>query len=219
MRRLALTGEDERALYLQREFRFVESAKVLSGLYMKSVQMSRTNDSLLGELPWELCTTQINDVRYTNIIFRTTHLAYGIIGVIAAYLPVNPQQLTSDHFGEVYFFEGFLIPIDCHRCVDLSDHQLTEFVYNLKLISAEYRGLKGVGYAEGAVRSLNYHEDTGDYHIGNRVILDFANSVFEPHYSKTLSANVKRQDNFTSTSQTRVESKLPISLSQTSCTK
>lgn len=180
VRSLGLSGKDSRAVKVMREWRFQQAASVLSTIYMRSGGTKALPDGVIGDTPWTLISGQVEGTWFRSVVVRATSSLAGVANLVVAYLPVAVDRLEQIHFSEVVFLEGFLLPLEIRDGVTDAGEQADSTVCSLKLVRPEFRGLSGIGYAEGEMhiqttRSRSISGDTRKIYS-----LEFPSSVLCP---------------------------------------
>lgn len=180
VRSLALSGKDSRAIKVMREWRFQQAASVFSTLYMRSSGTKALPDGIIGDTPWTLISGQVEGTWFRSVVVRATSSLAGVANLVVAYLPVAVDRLEKNHFNEVVFLEGFLLPLEIRDVVTGAGEPADSTVCSLKLVRPEFRGLSGIGYAEGEmhIQTTRFRSISGN--VRKIYSLEFPSSVLCP---------------------------------------
>jgi len=180
VRSLALSGKDQRALKLSQEWRFQQAASVFSTLYMRSGGTKALPDGIIGDTPWTLISGQVAGTWFRSMVVRATSSQAGVANLVVAYLPVAVERLEKSHFNEVVFLEGFLLPLEIRDGVTDAGEPADSTVCALKLVRPEFRGLSGIGYAEGEMHIRTTRPRSISGNVRKTYTLEFPSSVLCP---------------------------------------
>jgi hypothetical protein len=180
VRKLSISGEDKFAREAVRNQTSLEISKSLSKMYLNP----STNLGIISSLfekKWTIASEEISDSWFSSIVIRCISETMGVISVVVAYIPVIYKELSEKHFGDIVFFDGFIIPMENSIKKDiLSDRDVISAT--LKMVRPEFRGISDLGYADGEFNfvgalSENKFEAT-------EFFLKFPNPALRPSISK-----------------------------------
>lgn len=189
VRYLALSGKDARAIKAVREWRFQQAAATFAALYMRTEGTKELPNGVIKETPWTLCSGEIAGTWFRSVVMRATSSIAGVVNVIVAYLPVGLEKLDESHFKEVVFYEGFLFPLEIRDGVTDDGEPADNTVCALKLVRPEFRGLSGVGYAEGEFHIRSTRSPKLIRERSKRYSLEFPSPVICPVVSEEWSGH------------------------------
>lgn len=205
VRSLALSGKDSRAIKVTREWRFQQAATTFARVYMRKGGTKALPDGVIRETPWTLCSGEIAGTWFRSVVLRATSSIAGIANVVVAYLPVGFDKFDESHFNDVVFFEGFLFPLEIRDGFTDDGEPADNTVCAIKLVRPEFRGLSGIGYAEGEFHIRSTKAPSLVRERSKRYSLEFPSPVLCPVLAEEWSGNAHSVELKTILKKIRVE--------------